>query len=82
MDDADVLEAVRESAPATADRIADRLSAPVDAVEERLAALEEDGRVEREDENEDGDRTWTVARDPRLEESVDRMSDRLGRERR
>lgn len=81
MDDADVLEALRECAPATTERIAERLSAPVDAVDDRLAALEEDGRVEREGEGAD-DGKWTTARDPRLEESVDRMRDRLGRERR
>ena len=83
MNDADVLEALRARAPATAERIADRLSAPVDAVDERLARLEEDGRVERESEAKDAnDGEWTVVRDPRLEESVDRMRDRLGRERR
>lgn len=81
MDDADLLEALRECAPATTDRIAERLSAPVDVVDDRLAVLEEDGRVEREREGA-GDREWTIVRDPRLEESVDRMSDRLGRERR
>lgn len=81
MDDADVLEALRECAPATTDRIAERLSAPVDVVDDRLAVLEEDGRVEREREGA-GDGEWTIVRDPRLEESVDRMSDRLGRERR
>lgn len=87
MDDADVLEALRECAPATTDRIAERLSAPVDVVNDRLAVLEEDGRVERERERAregegTGDGEWTIVRDPRLEESVDRMSDRLGRERR
>lgn len=83
MDDADVLEALRECAPATTDRIAERLSAPVDVVDDRLAVLEEDGRVEREREREGtGGGEWTIVRDPRLEESVDRMSDRLGRERR
>lgn len=85
MDDADVLEALRECTPATTDRIAERLSAPVDVVDDRLAVLEEDGRVEREREREGegaGDGEWTIVRDPRLEESVDRMSDRLGRERR
>lgn len=83
MDDADVLEALRECAPATTDRIAERLSAPVDVVDDRLAVLEEDGRVERERAREGaGDGEWTIVRDPRLEESVDRMSDRLGRERR
>lgn len=81
MDDADVLEALRECAPATTERIAERLSAPVDAVDDRLAALEEDGRVERDEEGA-GDVGWTIARDSRLEESVDRMRDRLGRERR
>lgn len=82
MNDADVLEALRARAPATAERIADRLSAPVDAVDERLARLEEDGRVERESAEDANDGEWTVVRDPRLEESVDRMRDRLGRERR
>lgn len=81
MDDADVLEALRECAPATTDRIAERLSAPVDVVDDRLAVLEEDGHVEREREGAGGGE-WTIVRDPRLEESVDRMSDRLGRERR
>lgn len=83
MDDADVLEALRECDRATTERIADRLSVPADAVDDRLAALEEDGRVEREREGGNGsDGEWAVARDPRLEESVDRMRDRLGRERR
>lgn len=86
MDDADVLEALHECAPPTTERIAERLSAPMDAVDERLARLEEDGRVERERKGEaegaNADDEWTIARDPRLEESVDRMSDRLGRERR
>jgi predicted ArsR family transcriptional regulator len=84
MDDADVLEAVRDCDRATTERIADRLSAPVETARERLAALEADGRIERADggdENE-GDERWTLARDPRIDESVDRMADRLGRERR
>lgn len=76
MDDADVLEAVRECDPATAERIADRLSISPGTARERLGALEEGGRIERDDG------AWTIARDPRLDESVERMTDRLGRERR
>ncbi|WP_336345437.1 winged helix-turn-helix domain-containing protein [Halalkalicoccus ordinarius] len=82
MDDADVLEAVRDCDPATAKRIADRLSISPETVHERLATLEEDGRIERADDGDGDDGRWTVTRDPRIDESVDRMTDRLGRERR
>lgn len=106
MDDTAVLEAVRDSEPATVERIAERLPEriPTEAVRERLAALAEAGRVERvcegerereptggsESECESGNgtaskseaETWSIARDPRIDESIDRMTDRLGRERR
>lgn len=90
MDDADVLAAVRDRDPATTERIADRLSIPPEAARERLAALEADGRIERAGGGDGGgsgsddaeDEQWALARDPRIDESVDRMADRLGRERR
>lgn len=95
MDDADVLAAVRDPDPATTERIADRLSIPPEIARERLAALEADGRIERVDagdvggsesesnEGEDAeDERWALTQNPRIDESVDRMTDRLGRERR
>lgn len=75
MDDTELLAAVREVGPATVERIAVLLGADPDAVAERLAGLESTGRVER-DGNE-----WRVERDPRLDDSVERMQERLGRER-
>lgn len=75
MDDTELLAAVREVGPATVERIAVLLETDPDAVAERLAGLESAGRVER-----DGDE-WRVERDPRLDDSVERMQERLGRER-
>lgn len=75
MDDTAILEAVRDAERATTDGLADRLDTDPDSLEGRLAALESAGRVER------ADGEWRLARDPRLDSSVDRMSDRLGRER-
>lgn len=93
MDDDEVLAAVRDRDPATTERIADRLSIPSEAARERLAVLEAAGRIERVDDGDEGgnesddaedveDERWALARDPRIDESVDRMADRLGRERR
>lgn len=74
MDDA-LGEAIREADPATTERIARRLGDNPDAIGNRLAELESAGRVEY-DGNE-----WHLARDPRLDSSVERMNGRLGRER-
>lgn len=75
MDDTAVLEAVREADPATTEGIAHLLDGEPDAVAERLSELESAGRLER------AEAEWRIARDPRLDSSVERMTDRLGRER-
>ncbi|MDL5361940.1 hypothetical protein [Halalkalicoccus sp. NIPERK01] len=76
MDDTALLEAVREADPATGERIAHALDADPAAVEARLEELKGAGRVAHEAGE------WRLARDPRLDSSVERMADRLGRERR
>lgn len=76
MDDTALLETVREAEPATIETIARTLDADSDAIETRLAELESAGRVERHEGE------WRLARDPRLDTSVERVTDRLGRERR
>lgn len=76
MDETALLAAVRETDPATVEAVADRLDADPDAVESRLETLESAGRVTRDDGE------WRLARDPRLDSSVEQMTDRLGRERR
>jgi predicted ArsR family transcriptional regulator len=83
VDDTAVLEAVRECDPATAGAVADRLSIPVAAAADALDSLAADGRLERDggDEGEGERERWRIARDPRIDESVERMADRLGRER-
>lgn len=83
VDDTAVLEAVRECDPATTEAVADRLSIPVAAAADALESLAADGRVERDggDEGEGERERWRIARDPRIDESVERMADRLGRER-
>ncbi|KYH27721.1 hypothetical protein HAPAU_03890 [Halalkalicoccus paucihalophilus] len=76
MDDAALFDAIGEADPATAERIASLLGDDPDDVGERLAELESAGRVTH------GEGGWRLARDPRLDSSVERMVDRLGRERR
>lgn len=75
MDEAAILEAIRETEPATTEAVAAALGIDPETARERLAALETAGRIECED------RAWAVARDPRLDESIERMTDRLERER-
>ncbi|MCH7659676.1 MAG: winged helix-turn-helix domain-containing protein [Euryarchaeota archaeon] len=74
MDDTALLEAIRDSERATTAAIARRLDADAGAVARRLSELRSEGRVEREDDG------WRLARDPRLDDSVERMRDRLGKE--
>lgn len=74
MDAAAVLEAVRDADPATTGEIARALGSEPDAVEERLSELASAGRLGR------GGGEWRLARDPRLDGSVEHMADRLGRE--
>ncbi|MEM4781259.1 MAG: MarR family transcriptional regulator [Halalkalicoccus sp.] len=76
MNDTTILETVREAEGATTAELADRLGRHPEAIGKRLAALESAGRIERTDGK------WRLARDPRLGSSVERMRDRLGRERR
>lgn len=76
MDEAALLDAIDEADPATAERIACLLGDDPDDVGERLAGLESAGRITREGGE------WRLACDPRLDSSVERMADRLGRERR
>ncbi len=74
--DAVLLEALRDHGPATSERIAHALGADPDTVAQRLAELESAGRVERTGEG------WHLARDPRLDDGIERMRERLGRDRR
>lgn len=76
MDDTALLEAVRKADPATNERIAHALDADPAIVKARLKDLKGAERVTHEAGE------WRLARDPRLDSSVDRMTDRLGRERR
>jgi DNA-binding IclR family transcriptional regulator len=76
MDGTALLEVLRDSERATTDEIARRLDADAATVERRLSELRSEGRVERE-----GDE-WRLARDPRLDDSIERMRDRLEKENR
>lgn len=76
MDDTELLVAVRDSNPATTDEITTRLDADSDTVRQKLSELEAAGRVTREGEG------WRLARDPRLDSSMDHVRKRLDSEKR
>lgn len=76
MDDTTVLEAVRKSDPTTTEAIAHTLSADAELVEKRLDQLESSERIEYVDGE------WRLARDPRLDESISHMQERVNREKR
>lgn len=75
MDDAAILEAIRDAEPATTGAVAAALGVDPETIRERLAALETTGRIERENEE------WGLTRDPKIDESIKRITDRLDRER-
>ena len=78
MDDTELIVAVRDSDPATTDEITTRLDADSDTVRRKLSELEAAGRVTREGEGEG----WRLARDPRLDSSMDHVRKRLDSEKR
>lgn len=80
MDDTELLVAVRDSDPATTDEITTRLDADSDTVRRKLSELEAAGRVTREGEGEG--EGWRLARDPRLDSSMDHVRKRLDSEKR